>query len=151
MSLPLVGVTSCTFTEGSAENAGQAYYKVGDKYMRSVMESANALPVLLPAFGDQLDIDAVLDRLDGLMFTGSVSNVHPNNYGTEPSTAAEPYDQIRDATTLPLLKAAIERGMPTLCICRGFQELRLKFSTGLNMKSALRRMVCLTGLSKKLD
>lgn len=125
MSLPLVGVTSCTFTEDTAENAGQAYYKVGDKYMRSVMESVGALPVLLPAFGDKLDIDAVLDRMDGLLFTGSVSNVHPNNYDAEASKAAEPYDPIRDATTLPLLKAAVERGMPTLCICRGFQELNV--------------------------
>src|SRR3546814_15040929 len=60
---------------------------------------------------------------DLLLFTGSPSNVHPTRYGREAHEKAEPYDEARDAMTFALIDAALEKGLPTLFICRGFPEL----------------------------
>jgi len=70
-------------------------------------------------------VPALLDSIDGLLFTGSPSNVAPKHYGGPAPREGVLQDEHRDATTLPLLKGAIERGMPVLCICRGFQELNV--------------------------
>ena len=59
------------------------------------------------------------------MLTGSKSNVNPELYGGDASEANGPYDPDRDATTLPLIRRAIERGVPLLAICRGIQELNV--------------------------
>jgi putative glutamine amidotransferase len=117
---PIVGVTSCI-----KSSEGQRYHHAGEKYHRAIAECTNAIPLAIPSMGDVLDADAVIDVLDGVLFTGSPSNVFPPRYGVAENASAEPYDQIRDAMTLPLLSRAIERGIPVLAICRGFQELNV--------------------------
>jgi putative glutamine amidotransferase len=72
-----------------------------------------------------MDLDGLLGHLDGVLMTGAVSNVHPPHYGEEPSADHEPYDHRRDAMTLKLIRAVLDRGMPLFCICRGFQELNV--------------------------
>lgn len=67
----------------------------------------------------------VLDGVDGLMLTGSKSNVWPELYGKEPTEENGPYDRRRDGTTIPLIRAAIRKGVPLLAICRGIQELNV--------------------------
>src|SRR3546814_17963095 len=69
------------------------------------------------------EVRDLLDSLDGLLFTGSPSNVHPTRYGREAHEKAEPYDEARDAMTFALIDAALEKGLPTPFICPGFQEL----------------------------
>jgi putative glutamine amidotransferase len=69
-------------------------------------------------------VDAVLSILDGLLFTGSVSNVEPERYG-QTLSVEEHFDTERDATSFPLLAAAIERQIPFFGICRGMQELNV--------------------------
>jgi len=102
---------------------GQPFHALGDKYARAVALAAGALPVMIPALADVQEPAAVLEHLDGLLLTGARSNVHPSRYGAEPSAAAEPYDETRDASTFALIEAALERGLPLLAICRGLQEL----------------------------
>jgi putative glutamine amidotransferase len=68
---------------------------------------------------------ALLDRLDGVMFNGSPSNVAPMRYGADFDATPDFHDPERDATTLPLIRAVLERGIPMLCICRGLQELNV--------------------------
>jgi putative glutamine amidotransferase len=68
---------------------------------------------------------ALLDRIDGLLIPGSASNVHPSRYGVAESLTPDKHDPARDATTLPLIRAAIARGVPVLSICRGIQELNV--------------------------
>jgi len=93
------------------------------RYAAAVFGGAGALPVMIPPIGEaQLDI---LDRLDGLLVPGSPSNVHPDHYGGGESRTPDHHDLDRDATTLRLIPAAIERGMPVLAICRGIQELNV--------------------------
>lgn len=95
------------------------------QYIDAVIEGADVTPLLVPSFGDRLDLDAILDRVDGVMLTGSKSNVHPALYGGEATEANGPYDEARDSTTLPLIRLALERGVPLLAICRGIQELNV--------------------------
>ena len=92
------------------------------------------MPLTLPAFGAALDFDTVLDRFDGLLFTGSPSNVEPEHYGGPPSANGTLHDPERDATTLPLIRAAIERGVPIFCICRGVQELNVALGGTLHQE-----------------
>ena len=95
-----------------------------DTYARAVVE-AGGLPVIVPALGADMNIGALLSRADGVLVTGSRSNVHPEIYGAEASTAHEPYDPARDATTLPLIRGALDQGKALLAICRGHQELNV--------------------------
>jgi putative glutamine amidotransferase len=101
------------------------WHAAPQQYLEAAISAAGVLPVLVPSFGERLDIEQLLDRVDGVMVTGSKSNVHPALYGGDASEANGPYDTARDATTLPLIRKAIERGVPLLAICRGIQELNV--------------------------
>ena len=95
------------------------------QYLDAAADVAGVLPLVLPSFGERLDLDGLLERVDGVMITGSKSNVYPELYGGEAGEANGPYDHDRDATTLPLIRKAIARGVPLLAICRGIQELNV--------------------------
>lgn len=118
--LPLVGLPADTY-----ESHGFQYHSIGDKYVRAVAEVALCSPVMIPSMIDALQLDDLLEHFDGIVMTGAVSNVHPPHYGEQPSTAHEPYDHARDATTLKLIEKVLRRGLPLFCICRGFQELNV--------------------------
>lgn len=102
---------------------GQPFHAVGEKYLTAVTQAAGGTPLIIPALAEQLDPAGLLERLDGLLLTGSPSNLHPLHYGAEATTEHEPFDPARDALTLKLIGPALERGLPLLAICRGFQEL----------------------------
>lgn len=101
------------------------WHAVPQQYLEAAISGAGVLPVLLPSFGPRLDLDGLLDAVDGVMLTGSKSNVHPSLYGGDAGEANGPYDTDRDDTTLPLIRKAIERGVPLLAICRGIQEMNV--------------------------
>ncbi|WP_322044351.1 gamma-glutamyl-gamma-aminobutyrate hydrolase family protein [Paraburkholderia sp. J67] len=103
-----------------------------DKYVAPVIDGMGALAVLLPACGGRQRVDAILNCVDGLLLTGSYSNVEPHLYGGAPSAPGTLHDPQRDATALPLLRTAIERGVPVLAICRGFQELNVAYGGTLH-------------------
>jgi putative glutamine amidotransferase len=95
------------------------------QYLEAALDVAGVTPLLLPSFGPRLDLESLLDRVDGVMLTGSKSNVDPALYGGEATDANGPYDRERDATTMPLIRLAVARGVPLLAICRGVQELNV--------------------------
>jgi putative glutamine amidotransferase len=101
------------------------FHIVGEKYITAVRDGAGALPVLIPALDPPVPPQELLAALDGFLFTGSPSNVSPKRYGGPSPREGVLQDEHRDATTLPLLEAAIASGKPTLCVCRGFQELNV--------------------------
>ena len=101
------------------------FHMVGEKYIDAVRNGSNALPLLIPVLEPALTPEDVLDAVDGLLFTGSPSNVAPRLYGGIAPREGVLQDEHRDATAIPLLTAAIAMGKPTLCICRGFQELNV--------------------------
>lgn len=128
---PLIGLTACRLYGAH----GLPIHKVSESYIAGVMDGVDGLPLLLPAVGPRLeaaDLDRILAALDGLFVTGSPSNVDPSHYGHgEPRRDSE-RDPARDATTLPLLRRAIEEGVPVLAICRGIQELNVAFGGTLH-------------------
>ena len=119
MSRPLVIVPACVNRVGS-----HASHTAQLKYVGAVAAGAHCMPLILPALGQAADLDALLAAVHGVMLTGSASNVHPNLYGAV-AVGEQPFDRARDATTLPLIRAVLARGLPLLAICRGFQELNV--------------------------
>jgi putative glutamine amidotransferase len=103
---------------------GHPMHVLGHKYADAVRDQAGCLPIPLPATGRE-DIDAYLALADGVLLTGSPSNVHPSNFGQAIHDATLPLDIDRDSVTLPLIKRAIEIGIPLLAICRGLQEINV--------------------------
>ncbi len=98
-------------------------HQANDEYVVAVRDGAGALPLLIPSTDTPLPVADVLAAVDGLLFTGSPSNVAPARYNGP--ARAMLLDEARDATTLPLLRAAMDAGKPVLAICRGFQELNV--------------------------
>ncbi|MGF6328130.1 putative glutamine amidotransferase [Pseudomonas sp. BS3782 TE3695] len=127
--LPLIGVTACSKQIGL-----HAYHISGDKYVRAVASAAKGLPLILPSLADLLTSSDILDALDGILFTGSPSNIEPFHYNGPVSAPGTAHDSARDATTLPLIRAAVEAGVPVLGICRGFQEMNVAFGGSLHQK-----------------
>jgi putative glutamine amidotransferase len=110
------------------------FHAVGDKYVRAIADAAEAIPVLIPALGTQLHFEDLMAQLDGILFTGSPSNVEPHRYNGEPSIAGTLHDSARDATTLPLIPRAISAGIPVFGICRGFQEFNVAMGGTLTQR-----------------
>lgn len=106
---------------------------LGDKYARAVKVSAQAQPVMFPLAGAE-DIDALLPMVDGVMLTGSPSNVHPSHFGETVTNPALPLDPHRDALTLALVKACVAAEVPLLGVCRGFQEINVALGGTLHQQ-----------------
>ncbi|MDX1425632.1 MAG: gamma-glutamyl-gamma-aminobutyrate hydrolase family protein [Kiloniellales bacterium] len=122
---------------------GKPFHGVGEKYVNAVAHGCHAIPFFIPAFGagpeldtlhDLLEVDEVLDRIDGLFLTGSPSNVEPRLYGGEARHGDLQHDPQRDVTTLPIIRRAIERDLPILAVCRGYQELNVALGGTLYQK-----------------
>jgi putative glutamine amidotransferase len=117
---PLVLIPACMQQMGI-----HSYHTVQVKYIDAVVHGANCAPFILPALGEATDWSAILRMVDGIMLTGSPSNVHPDHFGQTVLNPALPLDPARDATTFPLIKMAIQRGIPLIAICRGAQEMNV--------------------------
>jgi gamma-glutamyl-gamma-aminobutyrate hydrolase PuuD len=120
MSRPIVVIPSCTKSIG-----GLTFDTVGRKYSAAVAEVAECQPLLVPLGQSMADIGAVLDVADGILLSGSLSNVEPRHYSDELPLDPATVDRDRDALTLPLIRTAIERKIPLFAICRGFQEFNV--------------------------
>lgn len=127
--VPLVGLPTDRSLHGP-----HPFLAAGEKYVRAVVEAAGAQPVLLPSLQPPLDAGAWLQRLDGLLLTGAVSNVEPHHYSDEPSWEGNPHDPARDATSLALIPQALARGLPVLAICRGLQEVNVALGGRLHQR-----------------
>lgn len=121
MTRPLIGISACTRLFGD-----ETAQVVIDRYMTAAIVHADADAVLIPARPDLIDAVAVAARIDGLLLTGSPSNVAPARYGDD-DEGDGPFDDGRDEMVIRLIAAMIDRGRPILGICRGFQELNVAF------------------------
>lgn len=119
---PLIGIPADRRLVGK-----HYFHMVGEKYIRAVAEGADAVPVLIPALGSESDLQDLLDSCDGLLLSGSPSNVEPHHYGGPASAPGTLHDPNRDATTLSLIPKAVAAGIPVLAICRGFQEMNVAY------------------------
>lgn len=110
------------------------FHMAGDKYLRAVTQAMGALPVIVPAMAGEIDAHAVVSRLDGLMLTGSYSNIEPHHYGEENIESNPLRDPQRDTAAFALIHASIEQGLPVLGVCRGFQELNVALGGSLHQQ-----------------
>jgi putative glutamine amidotransferase len=112
---PVILVPACNRMLGD-----HPYHVAGKKYVDGA-RLAGGLPLVVPSASAD-EIDALLDLAHGVLLTGSASNVHPSHFGEEIHHPELMLDVTRDEWTLPLIPKALERGIPLLAICRGFQE-----------------------------
>ena len=120
----IVGIPACAKTISD-----MPFHHSPARYGQAVLECVGALPILIPPLGETML--GLLDTLAGLLVPGSPSNVHPSHYQGGESETPDFHDLERDHTTLPLIRAAIARGLPVLAICRGIQELNVALGGSL--------------------
>ncbi len=128
---PLVGISCCSKQFGIF---GMLNHAASDTYIRATDQVVGAVPILIPANGDKADVETLVSRIDGLILTGSRSNVQPTQYGGPPHAEGTPEDPARDAVTLALIRAAICHGVPILAICRGLQEFNVALGGSLHQR-----------------
>lgn len=116
---PLIGITPSI---GADEMPHGTFPRFGlSRTYTDAIHAAGAVPIILPE--SEQDVVAVLDRLDGLLLSGggdidpvrfSAPTVHPRTYGIS---------EERDSFEIAAFAAAVDRDLPTLCICRGIQVM----------------------------
>ncbi|MGH6736359.1 MAG: gamma-glutamyl-gamma-aminobutyrate hydrolase family protein [Methyloceanibacter sp.] len=126
MTRPIVVIPACTKVID-----GDTYDAVGRKYAAAVAEVAECQPLLVPVGPGLADVGAILEIADGILLSGSRSNVAPEHYGGGEPILPDRLDPLRDAFTLPLIRGAVERNTPLFAICRGFQELNVALGGSL--------------------
>ncbi|WP_417587270.1 gamma-glutamyl-gamma-aminobutyrate hydrolase family protein [Pararhodobacter oceanensis] len=118
---PVVGVIGNT----AMLNDTYAVHAGGVMNSAAIAEVTGALPLLIPADPRFVSVEDLLETCDGFLLTGGRPNVHPEEYGEEPTAAHGDFDRGRDAIVLPLVRACVERGQPFFGVCRGFQEVNV--------------------------
>lgn len=127
---PVIGVVACF-----KEIPPHPYQATQEKYLRAIIDGAGGIPLLVPSLGQSdIAIARVLERLDGMLFTGSPSNVEPHHYQGTSSVSGTLHDPRRDDTTLPTIRLAVDAGVPVLGICRGFQEMNVALGGSLHQR-----------------
>ncbi|MEP1520744.1 gamma-glutamyl-gamma-aminobutyrate hydrolase family protein [Ascidiaceihabitans sp.] len=127
MARPIIGIISNTHLI----NDEYEVHAGGKMNVDAVSQVCDALPVLIPADPSHVDIEDLMARCAGFVFTGGRPNVHPEEYGEDPTPAHGDFDRDRDGLALPLIRACVERGLPILGICRGFQEVNVAMGGSL--------------------
>jgi putative glutamine amidotransferase len=128
MRRPVVGVI------GSAQLVENRFpaQRVGERNLLAVKDVVGALPLMFAGAPDITDVGALLDTVDGILLTGARANVHPARFGAEPHVSYEPYDLRRDELALELVQACVDRSVPLLGLCRGFQEMSVAYGCTLH-------------------
>ncbi|MCX7056391.1 MAG: gamma-glutamyl-gamma-aminobutyrate hydrolase family protein [Proteobacteria bacterium] len=114
--------------------SGYPHHTVTEECLIAVVQGAAGYPVIIPALGAGTNVHLLLTRLDGILLSGSLSNVAPDRYGGPTSAPGTIHDLERDGTTLPLITKAVAAGVPLLAICRGFQEMNVAFGGTLHQR-----------------
>ena len=127
MTRPVVGIigNSYLIDDSYPVHAG------GTMNSEAVASVCACLPLIVPADPHFLAVDELLEACDGFLLTGGRPNVHPGEYGEDETPAHGDFDRARDAITLPLVRACVERGQPVLGLCRGFQEMNVALGGSL--------------------
>lgn len=107
------------------EVEGYRWHAAAEPYLRAIVTGFGGIPMILPSMADAIDVNVVLERIDGVLLTGSRSNVHPERYGEKADRKSMPYDTARDAASFALIAAALRKGVPLFAICRGMQEMNV--------------------------
>ena len=123
---PLILVPACNYQT----SGGHLQHTAGKKYVDAV-RLAGCTPLIVPA-AEPAEVPALLGLADGVLLTGSPSNVHPSHFGEDVHDPSLPLDPDRDAWTLPLIREALAIGLPLFAICRGTQETNVALGGSLH-------------------
>jgi len=121
MPRPIVGIIGNSYVIDDS----YPVHAAGTMNSDAVSQVAGCLPLIVPSDPRFVSADELLETCDGFLLTGGRPNVHPEEYGHEPTEAHGAFDRERDAITLPLVRACLRRGQPFLGVCRGFQEVNV--------------------------
>ena len=120
---PVLGIVCCNRAVG--EETAQL---VMNRYATAAMRFADVAALLIPALPELMSAREIAGRVDGVLLTGSPSNVEPWRYGeTDAPDAAGPFDPGRDAMTLGLIEAMGGLKRPVFGVCLGFEEINVAF------------------------
>ena len=119
---PIIGVPASILQMSGSPVLSNA---AGKRYIDSLMEFSNCIPLIIPAHANSDETDKLLDNFDGIFLSGGRANVEPHHYGAEPFPPDEMIDPDRDNTVLPIIRKCIERKMPLFGVCRGIQEMNV--------------------------
>jgi putative glutamine amidotransferase len=128
---PVLGVIACNRVVET-----QSAQAVMTRYLVSALKYADAAALLVPAMPELMHAKEIAPRLDGILLTGTPSNLDPKRYGVIVDDAPGPFDPGRDEMTAHLIEAMLEAGKPVFGICRGFQELNVAFGGTLRRDMA---------------
>ena len=118
MSRPVLGVIACNRMVGS--EVAQA---VMNRYIRAAMTYADVAAVIIPSLPDLMTAADVAPRIDGILLTGSPSNIATRLYGEDGGDG--PFDDGRDEIAMSMVNRMIDAQKPVFGICRGFQEINV--------------------------
>lgn len=123
MTRPLIGI-QCS------HHMAEDTYEVqmtGRRTIDAVRQVGECLPLLIPGLPSAVDLADLCATLDGIVLTGGRANVHPEFYGEDLTDAHGAMDRDRDDLVLPMVRAAVDLGIPILGLCRGIQEMNVAF------------------------
>lgn len=126
MSRPIVVIPCCT-----KRIDDYTFDAVNRGYSAAVAEAAECQPLLVPLSAALADVGAILAIADGILLSGSPSNIEPHHYSDEEPVLPDKLDPARDSFTLPLVKVALKEKIPLFAICRGFQEMNVSLGGSL--------------------
>ena len=122
---PLIGLTG-----GLVRNkSGAMVCQVGQAYITAI-QKAGGIPVMIPVGLNTHSLNTLLDRVDGLLFTGG-GDIDPQRFDGESHPRVYGISPERDALEFFLIEAAMASGKPLLAICRGIQVLNVAFGGSL--------------------
>ena len=121
---PLIAVTGVPIVAGGVLGWRQGAVACTTAYVEAVARGGGDPVIVPPVLLDDETASARLSRFDGLLLVGG-GDIDPARYGQEARPEVAYISPARDEFEIPLVRAAIERGMPTLCICRGAQVLNV--------------------------
>jgi len=127
---PVLGIIACNRTVG-VETA-QA---VMNRYAMAAMQYADCAALIIPSLPEFMRASEVVGRLDGVLLTGTPSNVEPARYG-DAAPGEGPFDPDRDRMMIELVEAVIAAQRPLFGICRGFQEINVALGGTLRRDTA---------------
>jgi putative glutamine amidotransferase len=118
MTRPVLGIIACNRQVGT--EPAQA---VMERYIRAAMTYADVAALIVPSLPDLMSAAEIAPRLDGILLTGSPSNVATARYGEAQGDG--PYDEGRDEIAIGMVHNMIDAQKPVFGICRGFQEINV--------------------------
>ncbi|MDZ3831310.1 MAG: gamma-glutamyl-gamma-aminobutyrate hydrolase family protein [Sphingopyxis sp.] len=116
---PVLGIIACNRPVGT-----ETAQVVVSRYAAAAMRHADCAALIIPSLPDHMRAGEIVGRLDGVLLTGTPSNVEPARYG-DGAAGEGPFDPDRDRMMIDLVAAVIAAQRPLFGICRGFQEINV--------------------------